>query len=130
MGQLAPNPQRAVRVVCSSPKGDDRKLCETSSFKNSSRSVSKRRTVALTAVGNRARSDRTLASTRASLTLTSDPALQFGQSDTIVAYASSKTIVLIMTQHKANALTRSAAHRHFRINPALSHQPGTFASTV
>jgi NAD(P)-dependent dehydrogenase (short-subunit alcohol dehydrogenase family) len=62
------------------------------------------------------RSDRTLASTRASLTLTSDPAPLFGQSDTIVAYASSKTIVLIMTQHNANALARSAARRHFRIN--------------
>jgi hypothetical protein len=37
MGQLAPNSQRADRVVCSSPKGDDRKLCETSSFKSSSR---------------------------------------------------------------------------------------------
>jgi hypothetical protein len=115
MGQLAPNSQRAVRVVCSSPKGDDRKLCETSSFKNSSRrfmiaplrigrdgraSAGQRaptkmrsfRTVAL-AASRTERSDRTLASTRASLTLTSEPAPQLAQSDTIVAHASSKTIV-------------------------------------
>lgn len=62
------------------------------------------------------RSYRTLASTRVSLTLTSDPAPQFGQSDTPIVYASSKTIVLIMTQHNANALARSAAPQHFRIN--------------
>ena len=81
------------------------------------RSVSKRRTVAVTAVGNRALSDRTLASTRASLTLTSDPAPQFGQSDTIVAYASSKTIVLIMI-----GIMRTRSRGALRT--------GTFASTV
>ena len=37
MGQLAPNSQRAVRLVCSSPRGDDRKPYQASSFKNSSR---------------------------------------------------------------------------------------------
>jgi hypothetical protein len=50
--------------------------------------------------------------------LTRDPATLFGQSDTIVAYASSKTMVLIMARHNANALARSTA----RI--------GTFASRV
>jgi hypothetical protein len=37
MGQLAPSPQRAVRGLHSSPKGDDRKLYQASPFKNSSR---------------------------------------------------------------------------------------------
>lgn len=57
-----------------------------------------------------------VASTSASLALTRDPATLFGQSDTIVAYASSKTALLMMTQHYANAFARSEGHRHFRIN--------------
>jgi NAD(P)-dependent dehydrogenase (short-subunit alcohol dehydrogenase family) len=68
-----------------------------------------------------------VASTSASLTLTRDPATLFGQSDTIVAYASSKTAVLMMTQHYANAFQRSEAHRQIRIN---SVTPGHIATDL
>src|ERR1700730_885072 len=37
MGQLVPGLPRAIRVARSSPKGDDRKPYQASSFKNSSR---------------------------------------------------------------------------------------------
>ncbi|MCA6111194.1 SDR family NAD(P)-dependent oxidoreductase [Bradyrhizobium cenepequi] len=68
-----------------------------------------------------------IASTSASLTLTDDPSTLFGQSDTIVAYASSKTALLMMTQHYANAFQRSEAHQHFRIN---SVTPGHIATDL
>ena len=68
-----------------------------------------------------------VASTSASLTLTSDPSTLFGQSDTIVAYASSKTAVLMLTQHYANAFERSEAHRQIRIN---SVTPGHIATDL
>jgi NAD(P)-dependent dehydrogenase (short-subunit alcohol dehydrogenase family) len=68
-----------------------------------------------------------VASTSASLTLTRDPSTLFGQSDTIVAYASSKTAMLMMTQHYANAFQRSDAHRLIRIN---SVTPGHIATDL
>jgi hypothetical protein len=37
MGQLVPHFQRTISVVSWSPKGDDRKLYQAASFKNSSR---------------------------------------------------------------------------------------------
>ncbi|WIA54527.1 SDR family oxidoreductase [Sphingobium sp. WTD-1] len=68
-----------------------------------------------------------IASTSASLALTSDPATLFGQSDTILAYASSKTAILMLTQHYAHAFQRSAEHQHIRIN---SVTPGHIATDL
>lgn len=68
-----------------------------------------------------------IASTSASLTLASDPATPFGQSDTIVAYASSKAAVTMLTVQYANAFRRSPAHAHIRINVAT---PGHLATDL
>jgi len=68
-----------------------------------------------------------IASTSASQTLTSDPATPFGQSDTIVAYASSKAAVTMMSLQYANAFRRSAAHAHIKINAAT---PGHIATDL
>lgn len=59
-----------------------------------------------------------IASTSASLTFTSDPTTLFGQSDTSLAYASSKAAVTMLTVHYANAFRRSPAHAHIKINSA------------
>lgn len=68
-----------------------------------------------------------IASTSASQALTSDPATPFGQSDTIVAYASSKAAVTMMSLQYANAFRRSAAHAHIKINAAT---PGHIATDL
>lgn len=68
-----------------------------------------------------------VASTSASLTLTSDPATMFGQSDTSMAYAASKAAVTMMTLHYANAFRRSPAHAHIRVNAIT---PGHIATDL
>jgi NAD(P)-dependent dehydrogenase (short-subunit alcohol dehydrogenase family) len=68
-----------------------------------------------------------IASTTASLKLASDPSTLFGQTDTIVAYASSKTAVTMLTVQYANAFHRSAAHAHIKINTAT---PGYVATDL
>ncbi len=57
-----------------------------------------------------------VASTSASLTLTSDPGTMYAQSDTSMAYAAWKAAVTMLTLHYANAFRRSPAHGHIRIN--------------
>jgi NAD(P)-dependent dehydrogenase (short-subunit alcohol dehydrogenase family) len=68
-----------------------------------------------------------IASTTASLTLASDPATMFGREDTIVAYASSKSAVTMLTVQYANAFRRSEAHAHIKINTAT---PGYIATDL
>lgn len=68
-----------------------------------------------------------ITSTSASLTLTSDPATPFGQSDTIVAYASSKAAVTMMSLQYANAFRRHPSHSHIKINAAT---PGHIATDL
>jgi NAD(P)-dependent dehydrogenase (short-subunit alcohol dehydrogenase family) len=68
-----------------------------------------------------------IASTTASLTLTSDPTTMFGREDTIVAYASSKAAVAMLTVQYANAFRRSEAHAHIKINAAT---PGYIATDL
>lgn len=68
-----------------------------------------------------------VASTSASLTLTSDPATMFAQSDTSMAYAASKAAVNMITLHYANAFRRSPAHAHMRINAIT---PGYIATDL
>ncbi|WP_315743686.1 MULTISPECIES: SDR family oxidoreductase [unclassified Bradyrhizobium] len=68
-----------------------------------------------------------IASTTASLTLASDPTTLFGQTDTILAYASSKTAVTMLTVQYANAFHRSATHAHIKINSAT---PGYVATDL
>jgi NAD(P)-dependent dehydrogenase (short-subunit alcohol dehydrogenase family) len=68
-----------------------------------------------------------IASTTASLRLASDATTLFGQTDTIVAYASSKTAVMMLTVQYANAFHRSAAHAHIKINTAT---PGYVATDL
>lgn len=69
----------------------------------------------------------TVTSTTASQTLCGDPATLFGQSDTILAYASSKAAVNMLTVQYANAFARSAAHAHIKINAAT---PGHIATDL
>jgi NAD(P)-dependent dehydrogenase (short-subunit alcohol dehydrogenase family) len=69
----------------------------------------------------------TVASTTASQTLCGDPTTLFGQSDTILAYASSKAAVNMLTVQYANAFARSAAHAHVKINAAT---PGHIATDL
>ncbi|WP_457588506.1 SDR family NAD(P)-dependent oxidoreductase [Ensifer canadensis] len=66
-------------------------------------------------------------STSASMTLTSDPATPFGQSGTIVAYASSKAAVTMMSLQYANAFRRHPSHAHIKINAAT---PGHIATDL
>jgi len=68
-----------------------------------------------------------IASTSASMTLASDPETLFGRSDTIVAYASSKAAVTMLTVQYANAFRRSPDHRHIKINTAT---PGHIATDL
>jgi NAD(P)-dependent dehydrogenase (short-subunit alcohol dehydrogenase family) len=68
-----------------------------------------------------------VASTTASLTLASDATTMFGREDTIVAYASSKAAVTMLTIQYANAFRRSAAHAHIKINAAT---PGYIATDL
>ncbi|MBH5390300.1 SDR family oxidoreductase [Bradyrhizobium diversitatis] len=68
-----------------------------------------------------------IASTTASLRLANDATTLFGQTDTIVAYASSKTAVVMLTVQYANAFHRSAAHAHIKINTAT---PGYVATDL
>ncbi|MFB9981977.1 SDR family oxidoreductase [Mesorhizobium kowhaii] len=68
-----------------------------------------------------------IASTTASLTLASDPTTMFGREDTIVAYASSKAAVTMLTVQYGNAFRRSADHAHFKINTAT---PGYIATDL
>lgn len=68
-----------------------------------------------------------VASTSASLSLTSDPETPFGQSDTILAYASSKAAVTMLTLHYAHAFRRSPGHAHIKINAAT---PGHIATDL
>lgn len=68
-----------------------------------------------------------VASTSASLALTSDPETPFGQSDTILAYASSKAAVTMLTLHYAHAFRRHPDHAHIKINAAT---PGHIATDL
>jgi NAD(P)-dependent dehydrogenase (short-subunit alcohol dehydrogenase family) len=68
-----------------------------------------------------------IASTTASLTLANDPITMFGREDTIVAYASSKSAVTMLTVQYANAFRRSEAHAHIKINTAT---PGYIATDL
>jgi NAD(P)-dependent dehydrogenase (short-subunit alcohol dehydrogenase family) len=68
-----------------------------------------------------------IASTTASLTLASDPTTMFGREDTIIAYASSKSAVAMLTVQYANAFRRSEAHAHIKINTAT---PGYIATDL
>ncbi|MEH2468912.1 NAD(P)-dependent dehydrogenase (short-subunit alcohol dehydrogenase family) [Nitrobacteraceae bacterium AZCC 2161] len=68
-----------------------------------------------------------IASTTASLTLASDPTTMFGREDTIIAYASSKSAVTMLTVQYANAFRRSEAHAHIKINTAT---PGYIATDL
>ena len=68
-----------------------------------------------------------VASTTASLTLASDATTMFGREDTIVAYASSKTAVTMLTVQYANAFRRSGPHAHIKINAAT---PGYIATDL
>ena len=68
-----------------------------------------------------------IASTTASLTLASDPATMFGREDSIVAYASSKAAVSMLTVQYANAFLRSQEHAHIKINTAT---PGYIATDL
>jgi NAD(P)-dependent dehydrogenase (short-subunit alcohol dehydrogenase family) len=68
-----------------------------------------------------------VASTTASLTLASDPTTMFGREDTIVAYASSKAAVTMLTVQYSNAFRRSANHAHIKINTAT---PGYIATDL
>ncbi|NWJ26052.1 SDR family oxidoreductase [Rhizobium sp. RM] len=69
----------------------------------------------------------TVASTSASQTLCSDPKSLFGRSDTILAYASSKAALTMLTVQYANAFRRSSAHAHIKINAAT---PGHIATDL
>jgi NAD(P)-dependent dehydrogenase (short-subunit alcohol dehydrogenase family) len=68
-----------------------------------------------------------VASTTASLTLTADPSTMFGQENNSLAYASSKSAVVMLTLQYANALKRDAAHRHIKINAVT---PGYIATDL
>lgn len=68
-----------------------------------------------------------ITSTSASMTLTSDPATPFGQSDIIVAYASSKAAVTMISLQYANAFRRHPSHAHIKINAAT---PGHIATDL
>src|SRR5258708_23600555 len=68
-----------------------------------------------------------VASTTASLTLASDATTMFGREDTIVAYASSKAAVTMLTIQYANAFRRSAPHAHIKINAST---PGYIATDL
>lgn len=68
-----------------------------------------------------------VASTTASLTLSSDATTMFGREDTIVAYASSKAAVTMLTIQYANAFRRSGPHAHIKINAAT---PGYIATDL
>jgi NAD(P)-dependent dehydrogenase (short-subunit alcohol dehydrogenase family) len=57
-------------------------------------------------------------STSASMTLASDPATPFSQSDSIVAYASSKATVTMVNLQYANAFRPHSSHAHIKINAA------------
>jgi NAD(P)-dependent dehydrogenase (short-subunit alcohol dehydrogenase family) len=61
------------------------------------------------------------------MTLTSDPATPFGESDTIVAYASSKAAVTMISLQYANAFRRHPSHSHIKIDAAT---PGHIATDV
>ncbi|KQV79612.1 SDR family NAD(P)-dependent oxidoreductase [Rhizobium sp. Root1220] len=66
-----------------------------------------------------------IASTTASQALASDPSSMFGREDTIVAYASSKAALTMLTVQYANAFRRSAEYAHLKINSAT---PGYIAT--
>ncbi|CAN7733783.1 SDR family NAD(P)-dependent oxidoreductase [Neorhizobium sp. LjRoot104] len=66
-----------------------------------------------------------ITSTSASMTLKSDPATPFGQSDTIVAYASSKAAATMASLQYANAFRRHPSRAHIKINAAT---PGHIAT--
>lgn len=68
-----------------------------------------------------------VASTTASLALTADPSTLFGQEDNSLAYASSKSAVVMLTLQYANAFNRDDAHRHIKINAAT---PGYIATDL
>jgi NAD(P)-dependent dehydrogenase (short-subunit alcohol dehydrogenase family) len=68
-----------------------------------------------------------IASTTASLTLASDPSTMFGREDTIVAYASSKAAVTMLTVQYANAFRRRPDHAHIKVNTAT---PGYIATDL
>jgi NAD(P)-dependent dehydrogenase (short-subunit alcohol dehydrogenase family) len=68
-----------------------------------------------------------ITSTSASMTLTSDAATPFGQSDTIVAYASSKTAVTMISLQCASAFRRHPSNAHIKINAAT---PGHIATDL
>jgi NAD(P)-dependent dehydrogenase (short-subunit alcohol dehydrogenase family) len=68
-----------------------------------------------------------VASTTASLTLVSAPDSPLGRDDSILAYASSKAAVTMLTVQYSNAFRRSAPHAHIRINAAT---PGYVATDL
>ena len=68
-----------------------------------------------------------VASTTASLALTSDPTSLFGQENNSLAYASSKSAVTMLTVQYANALRRLPAYAHVKINAVT---PGYIATDL
>jgi NAD(P)-dependent dehydrogenase (short-subunit alcohol dehydrogenase family) len=68
-----------------------------------------------------------VASTTGSLTLTADPASLFGQENNSLAYASSKSAVVMLTRQYSNALKRDPTHRHIMINAVT---PGYIATDL
>jgi NAD(P)-dependent dehydrogenase (short-subunit alcohol dehydrogenase family) len=68
-----------------------------------------------------------VASTTASLTLTADPSTLFGQENNSLAYASSKSAVVMLTLQYANALKRDTSHGHIKINAVT---PGYIATDL
>ena len=68
-----------------------------------------------------------IASTTASQALTSDPKSLFGLENNILAYASSKSAVTMLTLQYANAMRRDAAYAHIKVNAAT---PGYIATDL
>ncbi len=68
-----------------------------------------------------------VASTTASLTLTADPSTMFGQENNSLAYASSKSAVVMLQLQYANASNRDAAHGNIKINAVT---PGYIATDL
>jgi len=68
-----------------------------------------------------------VASTTASLALASDPNSMFSREDTILAYASSKAAVSMLTIQYANAFKRTETHSRIKINTAT---PGFIATDL
>jgi NAD(P)-dependent dehydrogenase (short-subunit alcohol dehydrogenase family) len=68
-----------------------------------------------------------IASTTASMTLTSEPTSMFGDSDRIMAYAPSKAAVNMLTVQYAQAFRRDPRYAHIKVNSAT---PGHIATDL